>query len=184
MERPIVAVLRQVIVDRADAGTGVALGTEPLAASSYDGLGTALLPVFALAAALTAAVCVGSLVVEWLRKPEAGATLAVTDPESAGLLSVGFVSGTASARWLPATVMLLAASGVIAIQDGAPFVTASRVAHRTCTSCSTATIRWPWGGMTIRATPKATRCWRCCRLASPAVRSRSGEAWASPWIVS
>ena len=117
MERPIVAVLRQVIVDQAEAGTGVAAGTEPLAASASGGLGTALLPLFALAAALTAAVCVGSLVVEWLRKPEAGASLAVTDPESAGLLSVGFVSGSASARWLPATVMLLAGSGVIAIQD-------------------------------------------------------------------
>ena len=117
MERPFVAVLRQVIVDQADVGTGVVAGTEPLAASASGGLGTALLPLVALAAALTAAVCVGSLVVEWLRKPEAGATLAVTDPESAGLLSVGFVSGSASARWLPATVMLLAGSGVIAIRD-------------------------------------------------------------------
>ena len=117
MERPIVAVLRQVIVDQAEAGTGVAAGAEPLAASASGGLGTALLPLFALAAALTAAICVGSLVVEWLRKPEGGASLAVTDPESAGLLSVGFVSGSASARWLPATVMLLAGSGVIAIQD-------------------------------------------------------------------
>ena len=55
---------------------------------------------------------------QWLRKPEGGTSLAVTDPETAGLLSVGFVSGGASARWLPATVMLLAGSGVIAIRDG------------------------------------------------------------------
>ena len=52
MERPIVAVLRQVIVDQAEAGTGVAAGAEPLAASASGGLGTALLPLFALAAAL------------------------------------------------------------------------------------------------------------------------------------
>ncbi|RZS64508.1 hypothetical protein EV187_2895 [Agromyces ramosus] len=117
MERPIVAALRQVIVDRADAGTGAAAGSEAFGSSATGGLGTIVLPVFAIAAALTAAVCVGSLLVEWLRKPEVGTPLAVTDPESAGLLSVGFVSGSASARWLPATVMLLAAGGVIAIQD-------------------------------------------------------------------
>lgn len=117
MERPIVAALRQVVVDRAGAGTGVGAGSEAFGTAASGGLGTIVLPVFAIAAALTAAVCVGSLLVEWLRKPQAGAALAVTDPESAGLLSVGFVSGSASARWLPATVMLLAAGGVIAIQD-------------------------------------------------------------------
>ena len=123
MERPVASSLRQVIIDLADAGTGTGTrtgaGTESLAASAGDGsLGTALLPLLALAAALTAAVCVGSLIVQWLRKPEGGTSLAVTDPETAGLLSVGFVSGGASARWLPATVMLLADSGVIAIRDG------------------------------------------------------------------
>ena len=123
MERPVASSLRQVIIDLADAGTGTGTGTgagtESLAASASGGsLGTALLPLLALAGALTAAICVGSLIVQWLRKPEGGTSLAVTDPETAGLLSVGFVSGGASARWLPATVMLLAGSGVIAIRDG------------------------------------------------------------------
>ena len=122
MERPVASSQRQVIIDLADAGTGTGTGTgagtESFAASASGGsLGTALLPLFALAAALTAATCVGSLIVQWLRKPEGGTSLAVTDPETAGLLSVGFVSGGASARWLPATVMLLAGSGVIAIRD-------------------------------------------------------------------
>ena len=99
-------------------GPGTGAGTESLAASASGGsLGTALLPLLALAGALTAAICVGSLIVQWLRKPEGVTSLAVTDPETAGLLSVGFVSGGASARWLPATVMLLADSGVIAIRD-------------------------------------------------------------------
>ena len=53
----------------------------------------------------------------WLRKPEDGSAFGVTDPKIAGLLSVGFVSGSASARWLPATVMQLACDGVIAIVD-------------------------------------------------------------------
>ena len=137
MERPVASSLRQVIIDLADAGTG----TESLAASAGGGLGTALLPLFALAGALTAAICVGSLIVRWLRKPEAGTSLAVTDPETAGLLSVGFVSGGASARWLPATVMLLAGSGVIAIEIRATSMTARRVAPRTSTSSSTVNIR-------------------------------------------
>ena len=68
MGRTIVSALSEVIAGLADAGTG----TESFAASASGGLGTALLPVFALAGSLTAAVCVGSLIVAWLRKPEAG----------------------------------------------------------------------------------------------------------------
>src|SRR5215207_818223 len=113
MGHSLVPALREVIVDLADAG----IGAESLAASGSGGLGTALLPLIALAASLTAAIAVGSLIVAWLRKPEAGSTFAATDPRTAGLLSVGFVSGSASARWLPATVMQLACDGVIAIQD-------------------------------------------------------------------
>ena len=59
---------------------------------------------------------------------------------------------------------------------GAPFARARRVAPRTCTSSSTGTIRWPWGGTTSRVTPRMTRCSRCCRPALRAVRSRSGAA--------
>ncbi|WP_022894798.1 hypothetical protein [Agromyces subbeticus] len=113
MGRTTVSALRQVIVDLAEAGAG----SESLAASAGGSLGTALLPLVALAGSLTAAVCVATLVIAWLRKPEAGGTLALVDPESAGLLAVGFVSGAAAARWLPATVMLLAVNGVIAIHD-------------------------------------------------------------------
>ena len=100
-------------MDLADAGTG----TESLAASADGGLGTALLPLIALAGALTAAVAVGSLIVVWLRKPDADTIFAVTDPKTAGLLPVGFVSGSASTRWLAANVMQLACDGVIAIED-------------------------------------------------------------------
>ncbi len=114
MGRPIVSALPQVIVDLADAGSG----SEALAASGGDsGLGVALLPLFALAGSLTAAIAVGTLIVAWLRKPDADSAFGVTDPKTAGLLSVGFVSGSASARWLPATVMQLACDGVIAIVD-------------------------------------------------------------------
>ncbi|KRE21861.1 hypothetical protein [Agromyces sp. Soil535] len=113
MGRSVVAALNQIIVDLADAGTG----TEPLAVSAGGGLGTALLPLIALAGSLTAAVAVGSLIVAWLRKPEEGITYASTDPKTAGLLPVAFVSGIASTRWLPATVMQLAGDGVIAIHD-------------------------------------------------------------------
>ena len=110
----LVPAVRQVTVDLADAG----IDAESLAASSGSGgLGTALLPLIALAASLTAVIAVGSLIVAWLRKPEAGSTHAATEPRTAGLLSVGFVSGSAAARWLPATVMQLACDGVIAIQD-------------------------------------------------------------------
>ena len=73
--------------------------------------------MFALAGSLTAAIAVGTLIVAWLRKPEADSAFGVTDPKIAGLLSVGFVSGSAAARWLPATVMQLACDGVIAIVD-------------------------------------------------------------------
>lgn len=81
------------------------------------GLGLAILPLLALAASLTAAVAVGSLIVAWLRKPDYVDVAAVTEPDAAGLLAVGFVSGAASGRWLPATVLELAAEGVIAIED-------------------------------------------------------------------
>ncbi|MFE5670955.1 hypothetical protein ACFQ58_05005 [Agromyces sp. NPDC056523] len=80
-------------------------------------LGSALLPLIALAASLVAAVSVGSLVVAWLRKPEPDQTAAITDPRTAGLLAVGFVSGEASRRWLPATVLELADAGIVAIHD-------------------------------------------------------------------
>lgn len=80
------------------------------------GLGSAVLPLLALAASLTAAVAVGSLVVAWLRRPQASGA-PVADPLVAGLLSVGFVSGRASERWLPATVVRLARDGAIVIED-------------------------------------------------------------------
>src|SRR5918994_6020815 len=114
MEASLVPALGgQVIVELANSS----IRAEPLAASGGDSLGTALLPIIALAASLTAAVAVGSLIVAWLRKPEAGSTYAITDPLDAGLLSVAFVSGSAAARWLPAMVMQLACDGLIAIQD-------------------------------------------------------------------
>lgn len=81
------------------------------------GLASAVLPLLALAASLTAAVLVATLVVAWLRKPDDDGILAVTEPRAAGLLAVGFVSGDASGRWLPATVLELATEGVIAIED-------------------------------------------------------------------
>lgn len=113
MGRPIVPALSQVIVDLAEAGSDNAA----VAASAADGLGVALLPLFALAGSLTAAIAVGTLIVAWLRKPDADSAFGVTDPKIAGLLSAGFVSGSASARWLPATVMQLACDGVITIVD-------------------------------------------------------------------
>ena len=88
-----------------------------LAASAGGGLGTALLPLVALAGAVVAAAAVGSLIVAWLQKPKGSSDGAITDPNTAGLLAVGFVSGEASQRWLPATVVLLACEGVIAIED-------------------------------------------------------------------
>lgn len=81
------------------------------------GLGSAVLPVLALVASLAAAVAVGSLVVAWLRRPDEVPLAAATDPLVAGLLPVGFVSGRASERWLPATVMRLACDGAIVIED-------------------------------------------------------------------
>jgi hypothetical protein len=81
------------------------------------GLGSAVLPLLALAASLTAAVAVGTLVVAWLRKPVWGSTLAVTEPLDAGLLPTAFVSGRAAERWLPATVVRLACRGDLAIED-------------------------------------------------------------------
>lgn len=113
MGAPLGSALRQLIVEMTDSG----IGAGSFAASGGGGLGTALLPIVALAASVTAAVAVGSLIVAWLRKPEADSGFAITEPRAAGLLPVGFVSGRAAARWLPATVMQLACDGVIAIQD-------------------------------------------------------------------
>jgi hypothetical protein len=113
MGPPLVPALHQVTVALADAG----IRAVPLAASGGDSLGTALLPLIALAASLTAAVAVGTLIAAWLRKPEGGSAHAVTDPLDAGLLSVAFVSGSAAARWLPAMVIQLACDGIIVIQD-------------------------------------------------------------------
>lgn len=81
------------------------------------GLGSAVLPLLALAASLTAAIAVGSLVVAWLRKPLDRGVLAVTEPLLAGLMPTAFVSGRASERWLPAMVVRLACRGVLAIED-------------------------------------------------------------------
>ena len=114
MTRPSASLLTRLA---GDLGEATGTNAEVLAAPGSGGLGAALLPVIALVAALIAAVAVGTLVVAWLRKPEPGSAIAVTEPMTAGLLAVGFVSGTASARWLPATVMQLAGDGVIAIQD-------------------------------------------------------------------
>jgi hypothetical protein len=81
------------------------------------GLGSAVLPLLALAASLTAAVAVGTLVVAWLRKPVWGGALAETEPLLAGLLPTAFVSGRAAERWLPAAVVRLACRGELAIED-------------------------------------------------------------------
>ncbi|MFC9558602.1 hypothetical protein [Agromyces sp. NPDC056965] len=113
MGRFFVPALHQVIVDLAGAGSD----TELLAATPGSSLSTAILPIIALVASLTAAICVGTLVVAWLRPPPPGDALAIVDAEEAGILPVGFVSGEAATRWLPATVVLLAVNGVIAIED-------------------------------------------------------------------
>jgi hypothetical protein len=81
------------------------------------GLGSAVLPLLALAASLTAAIAVGTLVVAWLRKPSPDTALAVTEPLLAGLLPTAFVSGRSSERWLPAMVVRLACRGDLAIED-------------------------------------------------------------------
>ncbi|HVL60993.1 MAG TPA: hypothetical protein VM430_06240, partial [Microbacterium sp.] len=73
MGRPIESALSQVIVDLADAGS------EAEGLASADGLGVALLPLFALAGSLTAAIAIGTLIVEWLRKPEADSALLSVD---------------------------------------------------------------------------------------------------------
>ncbi|MBM7505879.1 hypothetical protein ACFPER_02100 [Agromyces aurantiacus] len=80
-------------------------------------LGLALLPLIAVIAAVVAAAAAGSLVVAWLQSPAPDVTGAVTDPAAAGLLAVGFVSGTAAGRWLPATVLEFAQDGLVAIED-------------------------------------------------------------------
>ena len=96
-----------------DAGTR----TDALRSGSDSALGVALLPLLALAAALVAAVAVVSLIVAWLRKPEPTGLIEVTDPKTAGLMSVGFAAGMASRRWLAATVVQLACDRVITIDD-------------------------------------------------------------------
>src|SRR4051812_31417095 len=113
MKHFFASALHQAIGDLTDAG----VDTEQLAATPGSGLSTAILPLIALALSLTAAVCVGTLVVSWLRPPAPGDALAIVDAETAGVLPVGFVSGEAATRWLPATVVLLAVNGVIAIED-------------------------------------------------------------------
>lgn len=90
---------------------------ELAASSSGSGLGTALLPVVALVASLIAAGAVGSLIVSWLGRPRDDVIPSTTDPETVGLLPVGYVSGRASNRWLPATVVELALAGAITIED-------------------------------------------------------------------
>ena len=112
MERVLAAAVH-VVQSMTDAGTA----PDSLAASGGVALGPALLPLFALAGSLTAAVAVGSLVVAWLRKPELQGDGADTDPRTAGLLAVGFVSGIASQRWLPATVVQLAGDHELTIDD-------------------------------------------------------------------
>jgi hypothetical protein len=96
-------------------GTG-RIGRHPRAASAR-GRNMSLLPLLALGAALVAGVAVGSLVVAWLQKPTMNPTGSITEPLAAGLISVAFVSGTASRRWLAAAVVRLAGDGVIAIAD-------------------------------------------------------------------
>lgn len=126
MER-VVAAAVHVVQAMTDAGTA----PDSLAASGGVALGPALLPLFALAGSLTAAVAVGSLVVAWLRKPELQGDGADTDPRTAGLLAVGFVSGIASQRWLPATVVQLAGDHQLTIddrRDGAAGALGSRAA--------------------------------------------------------
>ncbi|MBM7829365.1 putative membrane protein YgcG [Agromyces cerinus] len=113
MKHFFASALPQVIADLSNAGADA----EQLAATTGSSLSTAILPLIALAASLTAAVCVGTLIVSWLRPPPPGDALAVVDAETAGVLPVGFVSGEAATRWLPATVVLLAVTGVIAIED-------------------------------------------------------------------
>ena len=109
----VVASAAQLVQAMTDAATGL----DSLAASGSVSLGPALLPLIALAGSLTAAVAVGSLVIAWLRKPELQGDGADTDPRTAGLLAVGFVSGIASQRWLPATVVQLAVDHRLTIDD-------------------------------------------------------------------
>ncbi|WP_353814877.1 hypothetical protein [Agromyces sp. SYSU T00266] len=90
---------------------------ELAAASTAGGLGTAVLPLVALAASVVAASAVGSLVVAWLQKPRGEPDASLVDVDSVGLLPVGFVSGSASNRWLPAKVVELAIAGTITIED-------------------------------------------------------------------
>ncbi|MGW9630240.1 hypothetical protein ACWGST_06015 [Agromyces sp. NPDC055520] len=70
MKHFFVPAVHQVIVDLADASVRAGSDAELFAAPANTGLGTAVLPLIALAASLTAAVCVGTLIVAWLRKPE------------------------------------------------------------------------------------------------------------------
>lgn len=104
-------------VQLVQAMTDAATALDPLAASGNVALGPAVVPLLALAASLAAAVAVGTLVVAWLRRPELRGDEADTDPRTAGLLAVGFVSGVASQRWLPATVVQLAGDHQLTIDD-------------------------------------------------------------------
>jgi hypothetical protein len=111
----LVPALHQVAGHLGAAGTG----GDSYAASGVA-LGPALLPILALVASIVAAVAVGSVIVAWLRTPEPTGLIEVTDPRTAGLLSVGFTSGMAAQRWLPATVVQLACDRVITIDDRRP----------------------------------------------------------------
>lgn len=108
----LVPALHQMAGHLGAAGTG-----EGSYALEAPALAPALLPIFALIASVIAAVAVGSLVVMWLRVPEPTGLIEVTDPKTAGLMSVGFASGGASRRWLAATVVQLACDRVITIDD-------------------------------------------------------------------
>jgi len=60
-------------------------------AVSSSTLGPALLPILALIASVIAAVAVGSLIIAWLRVPEPSGLIEVTDPKTAGLMSVAYM---------------------------------------------------------------------------------------------
>ncbi|GAA1938757.1 hypothetical protein [Agromyces allii] len=80
------------------------------------GFASIALPLLAITCALAAAIAVGSLAVAWLRRPD-GDVFATTDPLSAGLGAVAFVSGEAAQRWFAAAVVQLATDGMLVIRD-------------------------------------------------------------------
>ena len=121
MGRAMVAALRQVLIDRKGSGDGT--GGDPPAANARDIRRAAGDWAWRCSRCsrswdrCLAAVCVGSLVVAWLRRPDRGGwpgghRSRVRRDSS----PVGFVSGAAAGRWLPATVLMLAATGVLAMR--------------------------------------------------------------------